>query len=62
MYLHKFADKMQKSTMMLVLACVLSMCLCPMTNTVLGASGRAGASEVVVAQGADAVTLDPQKQ
>lgn len=62
MYLHKFAGKMPKSMTMLVLVFALSMCLGPMTNTVVGAPSRAGVSGVVIAQGADAVTLDPQKQ
>jgi peptide/nickel transport system substrate-binding protein len=48
--------------MMLVVLCLLSVFLGPTTLVVSAAQNQAGIREVVIAQGADATTLDPQKQ
>lgn len=62
MYLHRFSAKVPRATMMFVIVGLLSVFLGPMTYVVAGAPSRASISEVVIAQGADATTLDPQKQ
>ena len=62
MYRHRFSARVPSTTMMLVVLCLLSVFLGPTTLVVSAAQNQAGIREVVIAQGADATTLDPQKQ
>ncbi len=60
MYLHGFSTRVSRAVMMSVVVVLMSLLLGPMSYVVVGAPARA--NEVVIAQGADATTLDPQKQ